>query len=137
MSLKPCWLTYALVIFRALGIPPNDQDEMNDIIDTVDPMSIGFATYASFVTVCALKLHSRSDDSISQQIETAFRLFTGGGEGPITMAHLRRIARELKEDVSEDVMKDMILEANGGGGVNRGVMMQDFEGVMRRAGVFK
>ena len=123
--------------FRALGVPPNDQDETNEIIDTVDPMSTGVVTYASFVTVCALKLHSRSEDSISHEIDTAYRLFTGGGEGPITMAHLRRIARELKEDVSEDVMKDMILEANGGGGVNRGVRMQDFEGVMRRAGVFK
>ncbi len=53
------------------------------------------------------------------------------------MAHLRRIAKELKEDVSDDVMRDMILEANGGDGVNRGVGMPDFEGVMRRAGVFK
>ncbi len=52
------------------------------------------------------------------------------------MAHLRRIARDLKEEVPEQTLKDMILEANGGGGVNRGVGMQDFEGVMRRAGVF-
>lgn len=110
---------------------------MNEINDTVDPMATGVVTYASFVTVCALKLHSRSDDTISHEVETAFRLFTGGGDGPITMAHLRRIARELKEDVPEDVMKSMILEANGGGGINRGVLMQEFEGVMRRAGVFK
>lgn len=93
---------------------------MSEIIDTIDPTSTGFATYSSFVTVCALKLHSRSEDSISHEVEAAYRLFTGGGEGPITMVHLRRIAKELKEDVSDDVMRDMILEANGGGGVNRG-----------------
>lgn len=122
---------------RALGLPPNDQDELNEIIDTVDPTSTGFATYPAFVTVCALKLHSRSEESISHEVEAAYRLFTGGGDGPITMAHLRRIAAQLKEDVPDEVMKDMMLEANGGGGITRGVGLQDFEGVMRRAGVFK
>ncbi len=122
---------------RALGLPPNDQDELNEIIDTVDPTATGFATYPAFVTVCALKLHSRSEESISHEVEAAYRLFTGGGDGPITMAHLRRIAAQLKEDVPDEVMKDMMLEANGGGGITRGVGLQDFEGVMRRAGVFK
>jgi hypothetical protein len=52
------------------------------------------------------------------------------------MSHLRRVARELKEDVSEEVLRDMILEANGGASVARGVKREEFEGVMRRAGVF-
>ena len=123
---------------RALGLSPNVQNEMNDIVDTVDPLSTGFATFSSFVTICALKLHSRSDDAIPREIETAYRLFTGGGQGPIMLSHLRRISRALKkDDVSDELLKDMILEANGGGSVNRGVGLQDFEGVMRRAGVFK
>jgi hydroxyacylglutathione hydrolase len=64
-------------------------------------------------------------------------LFTNGDdEGPITIAHLRRVARELKEDVSEEVLRDMILEANGGSSVARGVKRDEFEGVMRRAGTF-
>ncbi|KAI9718045.1 MAG: hypothetical protein M1812_004303 [Candelaria pacifica] len=120
----------------ALGLPPKDKDEQAEIIETVDPTESGFATYAPFLTICALKLKSRDSDDISNEIETAYRLFTGGGEGPITMAHLRRIARDLREEVPEQTLKDMILEANGGGGVNHGVGVQDFEGVMRRAGVF-
>ncbi|KAI9787076.1 MAG: hypothetical protein M1835_002857 [Candelina submexicana] len=120
----------------ALGLPPKNQDELAKIIETIDPTESGFATYAPFLTICALKLKSRDSDDISNEIKTAYRLFTGGGEGPITMAHLRRIARDLREEVPEQTLKDMILEANGGGGVNRGVGVQDFEGVMRRAGVF-
>ncbi|KAI9816863.1 MAG: hypothetical protein M1827_001508 [Pycnora praestabilis] len=120
----------------ALGLPPTNKKELQEIIDTVDPTDTGFATYPSFLTVCAWKQRARDSGDMSQEIETAYRLFTGGGEGPITMAHLRRVARELREEVPEETLRDMILEANGGGGVNRGVRVQDFEGVMRRAGVF-
>jgi hypothetical protein len=52
---------------------------------------------------------------------------------------LRRVAKELREDVSDDVLKDMILEANGGvKGTGRdigGVSLEEFESVMKRAGL--
>ncbi|KZF26627.1 EF-hand superfamily Ca2+-modulated protein [Xylona heveae TC161] len=120
----------------ALGLPPTNKDEMREIIETLDPTDVGFATYPSFVTICALKLRTRDDADLSEEVETAFRLFTHGAEGPISLAHLRRVARELREEVSDDVLRDMILEANGGEGVHRGVRLEDFEAVMRRAGVF-
>lgn len=76
-----------------------------------------------------------------REIDEAFRLFVGGGAGGgdevITIGALRRVARELKEDVAEGVLKDMILEANGGAGVGKGVRRGEFEAVMRRAGVFQ
>ena len=109
---------------------------MREIVATLDPTDTGFVPYPNFLAVCALKMHARSSTSQSAEITTAYHLFTGGGEGPITIGHLRRIARELKEDVGDGQLKDMILEANGGAGAGRGVRMEEFEGVMRRAGVF-
>lgn len=53
------------------------------------------------------------------------------------MAHLRRVAAVLKEEVDDDLLKDMILEANGGAGVGRGVKKNEFENVMKRAGVWR
>ena len=53
------------------------------------------------------------------------------------MATLKRVARMLKEDVDENVLRDMILEANGGAGVGKGVEKEEFEGVMRRANVWR
>ena len=93
-------------------------------------------TYSNFVAVCALKINSRSDESKQEEVSDAFRLFTRGTDGPITLQHLRRIAKELKEEVSDEMLRNMILEANGGAGVNRGVGMADFHNVMTRAGVF-
>lgn len=94
-------------------------------------------TYTNFVAICALKINSRSDSSKTEEVNTAYRLFTKGTEGPITLMHLRRVARELKEDVSDEMLRNMILEANGGAGLTKGVGVEDFEGVMTRAGVFQ
>lgn len=84
-------------------------------------------------------MHAKKDDSGArdEEVEAAFNLFTNGTEGPIMMSHLKRVAAALKEDVSDEVLKDMILEANGGSGVGKGVRREDFEGVMRRAGVWR
>lgn len=91
------------------------------------------------------------------EIDHAFALFTtpvsqlgtstakGKGKAgseetrPITLADLKRVARELREEVDDKVLKLMIEEANGqagAGGLARGVGREDFEGVMKRAGVF-
>lgn len=65
-------------------------------------------------------------------------MFTqGGGEEKITLATLKRVARALKEDVDEDVLRDMILEANGSASVSKGVERGEFEGVLRRAGAWR
>ena len=109
---------------------------MASFLDALDPDNEGYAPYGPFVSICALKLHTRTDDSVAEEVETAFKLFTRGSQGPITVMHLKRVARELKEDISDEMLRGMILEANGGAGVNKGVGLDDFEGVMRRAGVF-
>ena len=64
----------------------------------------------------------------------AFGLFTRGEEREIGLGDLRRVAKDLREDVPESVLRDMLREATGGG--TGGVGLEEFEGVMRRAGVF-
>ncbi len=107
----------------------------------LDPDDEGYAPFAPFVAICALKLHARDRDSDAHatEVDEAFALFTApaGGADVITMAHLRRVAATLKQDVSDDLLRDMILEANGGAGVGKGVGRDEFESVMRRAGVWR
>ncbi|KAK1754650.1 hypothetical protein QBC47DRAFT_384524 [Echria macrotheca] len=129
----------------ALGIPPTSPAELQEFISILDPEDEGFATYPSFLAICALKINARHEDDSEaaheREVDEAFRLFTGGNQddaSAITLAHLKRVAVLLKqEDVSEEVLRDMILEANGGKGVARGVRRDEFDGVMRRAGVWR
>lgn len=125
---------------RALDIPPRDKDELAEFTSILDPDDEGYATYPSFVAICALKLHARDDTSAGHlhEVDEAFSLFTGGSaEEKITMAHLKRVAAVLKEEIDDELLRDMILEANGGLGVGRGVKKDEFEKVMKRAGVWR
>ncbi|OOQ87985.1 EF-hand superfamily Ca2+-modulated protein [Penicillium brasilianum] len=123
---------------RALGVPPSDSTELADILSAVDPTSTGYVAYSAFVTAVAAKLHSQDDDARVAEVDTAYQLFTRGSDGPISLSHLRRIARELKEDsIDDNLLKDMIIEANGGAGLSSGVTLEQFHDVMIRAGVFK
>ncbi|KAL5046117.1 hypothetical protein BDW71DRAFT_71125 [Aspergillus fruticulosus] len=120
----------------ALGLTPSSPKELQSILSAVDPTATGYVPYAPFLSVAAAKLRSRSDDAMFAEVDSAFQLFTRGTGGPIKLGHLRRIARELKEDLGDTLLRDMILEANGGAGVDAGVSLEQFHEVMQRAGVF-
>ncbi|KAJ5246446.1 hypothetical protein N7468_001429 [Penicillium chermesinum] len=119
----------------ALGLPPEDSTELSEILSALDPTLTGYIPYGPFLSVVAAKLRSRDDEDMAAEADEAYRLFTRGTSGPISLSMLRRIARELKENVDDELLKDMILEANGGAGVHAGVTLEQFHDVMMRAGV--
>lgn len=135
----------------SLNLTP-DKSEVPAILSTIDPLTAGFVEFVPFLSYAAIAMQSKEhgsdedeDDedfqteSNAEEVGAAYRLFTHGAAGPITLAHLRRVAKELREDIPDDVLKDMILEANGGvKGKDRdigGVSLEEFEAVMRRAGL--
>jgi Ca2+-binding EF-hand superfamily protein len=125
---------------RALGVTVK-KPQLPSLLSTLDPLDTGFVTFIPFLSYAAI--HMQHDDPDVQQsykaeVEEAYALFTASTPGPITLVHLRRICRLLKEDVGDEVLRDMIAEANGEGreGWRRGVDLDSFEDVMRRAGVF-
>jgi hydroxyacylglutathione hydrolase len=122
----------------ALGLSVSPS-ELGEYISILDPESEGYTTFPNFLAICALKLRSKDDNEEEKraEIEQGYGLFTGGMEGPITMAHLKRVAALLKEDCSEELLRDMIQEANGGAGVSKGVELDEFADVMKRAGVYR
>jgi len=124
------------MVMKALGIEPKSQGDMDEYIEILDPESEGYVTYAHFVELAAIQMNSKSDETRGEEVEKAFKLFTSGGERPITFQDLRRIAGLLNQDVSDDVLKAMVVEANGGNNVGSGVDMEHFREVMSRAGVF-
>lgn len=147
----------------ALGIPPRSRAELAEFVEILDPEDEGRVEWEPFLAVAALRMHARDDDNDDdggderrREVDEAFALFLGAGGrqrpptgaagdsssaaagGLITLGHLKRIAALLKEEgVKEEVLKDMILEANGGAGVGRGVRRDQFEEVMVRAGVWR
>ncbi|WYZ38905.1 hypothetical protein EsH8_III_000819 [Colletotrichum jinshuiense] len=133
-------------VLVALGIPPSSRKEQAEFVEILDPEAEGFVAYEPFFAICALKYHQREQgggEERRREVEEAFRLFTGAGAGApgardvITIADLKRVAGVLREDIKDEVLRDMVLEANGGAGVGKGVKKEEFEEVMRRAGVWR
>jgi hypothetical protein len=151
---------------RALGIPPTTPTQLTQFTTALDPSDEGFTTYPPFLAICALQLHDRrhassSGEAHQAELDEAYALFSAAGDpdaAAITLADLKRVAALLRLDqpssgdggggkggnrkggevvVTEEVLRDMILEANGGSGVGRGVRKGEFDGVMRRAGVWR
>ncbi|KAF2112966.1 EF-hand protein [Lophiotrema nucula] len=136
----------------SLNLTP-DKSEVPSILETIDPLGTGFIPFIPFLSYASIALHTKeegSDDnedeedegyqqeSNEEEVRAAYKLFTHGGAGPITLAHLRRVAKELREEVPDDVLRDMLREANGGVGKGRdagSVGLEDFEQVMKRAGL--
>lgn len=137
----------------SLNLAP-EKSEVAGILSTIDPLRTGFVEFVPFFGYAAIAMHAQQpgsddeedgdqgesqDEGSVEEINAAYRLFTHGAPGPITLAHLRRVAKELREDVTDDVLKDMILEANGGvQGKGRdvgGVSLEEFASVMKRAGL--
>lgn len=124
------------LVMTALGIAPKSQADMEEYLEILDPEGDGYVTYAHFIELAAIQINSKSDETKDEEVEEAYKLFTSGGDRPIAFHDLRRIANLLNQEVSDDVLKAMILEANKSGNVGTGVNMEQFREVMSRAGVF-
>ncbi|EME47395.1 hypothetical protein DOTSEDRAFT_166408 [Dothistroma septosporum NZE10] len=120
----------------ALNAPPKDRDTLNEYLEIADPDEAGVITYARFLPIAAIALNScdNDPDALTEEVTRAYNLFTQGEDRQITLYDLRRVTKELREDVPDNVLKDMIREATAG--ELGGVSIEDFESVMRRAGVF-
>eukprot|EP00038_Savillea_parva_P013361 m.8078 g.8078 ORF g.8078 m.8078 type:complete len:171 (-) comp2500_c0_seq1:354-866(-) len=92
------------VALRALGFDVRKADcqailRENGTDDTIDEMGF-FSAVKDRVL----------DRNPAEEIAKAFTLFDGDKSGSITINDLRRVARELGEDVSEDELQSMIAE---------------------------
>jgi Ca2+-binding EF-hand superfamily protein len=124
---------------RALGLNTSSSAEMSSILSTLDGEKKGSVEWHIFLEVMALKIaHSEdsgeeAEERRQREIKRAFELFDSEGRGVITLSDLRRVARVLGEDCSEEDLQEMIDEAAG---TRPGqVYLKDFEDIMRRAGV--
>ena len=120
-------MTSVVSAMSALGIDvtPTDRKSITAHLKAIDPREVSFD---AFLDVCALKLQTRDK---AESVANAFALFDTSGTGKITIHDLRRISKELGEDIKEQELMDMMIEAGDLNGINE----SQFEDVMTRAGV--
>ncbi|KAL0227840.1 hypothetical protein RCL1_003983 [Eukaryota sp. TZLM3-RCL] len=93
---------------RALGFEPQ-KDEIRRILSEVDKEGKGVIDFNDFLTIMTEKISSRNP---REEMLKAFRLFDDDNTGSISFKNLKRVARELGEQMADEEIEEMIQEAD-------------------------
>uniref|UniRef100_A0A183TLL2 Centrin-2 n=1 Tax=Schistocephalus solidus TaxID=70667 RepID=A0A183TLL2_SCHSO len=121
------------VAMRALGFEPK-KEEIKRLISEYDPEakdSIGQLAYADFLRMMSVKMQ---DKDAREEVLKAFHLFDDDETGKISFKNLKRVAKELGENLTDEELQEMIDEADrdGDGEVNE----EEFLRIMKKTNMY-
>lgn len=118
------------VAIRALGFEPK-KEEIKKMIADIDKEGTGKISYADFLQLMTIKM---SEKDSNEEILKAFRLFDDDDSGTISFKNLKRVAKELGENLTDEELKEMIDEADldGDGEVNQ----DEFLRIMKKTSLY-
>ncbi|XP_027700855.1 centrin-2 isoform X1 [Vombatus ursinus] len=118
------------VAMRALGFEPK-KEEIKKMISDIDKDGSGKISFSDFLAVMTQKM---TEKDTKEEILKAFRLFDDDETGKISFKNLKRVARELGENLTDEELQEMIDEADrdGDGEVNE----QEFLRIMKKTSLY-
>ncbi|KAM9741231.1 uncharacterized protein cetn4 [Menidia menidia] len=118
------------VAMRALGFEPKKEEIKKMVADVVKDGS-GTIDFGEFLSIMTLKMNEKDS---KEEILKAFRLFDDDCTGKISFKNLKRVAKELGENLTDDELQEMIDEADqdGDGEVNE----QEFLRIMKKTNLY-
>lgn len=99
------------VAMRALGFEPK-KEEMKKLISEVDPDGVGTLSFDEFLDLMTIKMSERDS---KDEVLRAFKLFDDDNTGKISFRNLKRVAKELSENLTDEEIQEMIDEADRDG----------------------
>ena len=118
------------VAMRALGFEPK-KEEIKKMITEADKEGTGKVSFQDFMDLMVEKMAQR--DPI-EEIKKAFRLFDIDEKGKISFKDLKRVAKELGENMTDDELQEMIEEADRDG--DGEISEDDFIRIMKKTNLF-
>jgi centrin-1 len=118
------------VAMRALGFEPK-KEEIKKMIADIDKDGSGTIDFEEFLQMMTAKMGERDS---REEIMKAFRLFDDDETGKISFKNLKRVAKELGENMTDEELQEMIDEADrdGDGEVNE----EEFFRIMKKTSLF-
>lgn len=110
------------VAMRALGFEPK-KEEIKKMIADIDTDGSGTIDFNEFLEMMTSKMSERDS---REEILKAFRLFDDDETGKISLRNLRRVSKEIGENMTDEELQEMIDEADrdGDGEINEDEFMR-------------
>ena len=118
------------VAMRALGFDVKKTDVL-ELIQTYDKKQSGRISYGDFLEIMTQRISERDPQ---EEIMKAFELFDDDNTGKISLKNLRRVARDLGENVGEDDLQAMIDEFDRD--MDGEISREEFLAIMSNASLF-
>ncbi|XP_027709539.1 centrin-4-like [Vombatus ursinus] len=118
------------IAMRALGFEPK-KEEIKKMIAEIDKEGFGTISFEDFFTMMSVKMSEKDE---KEEILKAFKLFDDDCTGSITLKNIKRVAKELGENLSDDELQEMLDEADrdGDGEINE----QEFLRMMKKTTLY-
>ena len=118
------------VAMRALGFEPK-KEEIKKMIADLDTEGNGVIDYNDFLDLMTVKMAERDP---MEEMMKAFRLFDEDDTGKISFKNLKRVAKELGENMSDEEIQEMIDEADRDG--DGEISDEEFFRIMKKTNLF-
>lgn len=106
-----------MIAMRALGFEPK-KEEIKKMIAETDKEGIGTISFEKFFAIMSVKMSEKDE---KEEILKAFKLFDDDDTGSISLNNIKRVAKELGENLTDDELQEMLDEADhdGDGEINK------------------
>jgi len=118
------------VAMRALGFEPK-KEEIRKMISDIDTDGSGTIDFNEFLEMMTTKM---SEKDSKEEILKAFRLFDDDETGKITFRNLKRVAKELGENMTDEELQEMIDEADRDG--DGEISEEEFLRIMKKTSLY-
>ncbi|XP_058703601.1 centrin-2 isoform X1 [Poecile atricapillus] len=118
------------VAMRALGFEPK-KEEIKKMISDIDKDGTGKISFSDFLAVMSQKMAEKDS---KEEILKAFKLFDDDETGKISFKNLKRVAKELGENLTDEELQEMIDEADRDG--DGEVSEQEFLRIMKKTSLY-
>ncbi|KFV39517.1 Centrin-1, partial [Gavia stellata] len=118
------------VAMRTLAVEPK-KEEIKKIMSDIDKEGTGKISFNDFLVVMTQKMAEKDS---KEEILKAFKLFDDDETGKISFKNLKRVTKELGENLTHEELQEMIEEADryGDGEVNE----QEFLWIMKKTSLY-
>eukprot|EP01084_Bolivina_argentea_P013711 25707_1 len=118
------------VAMHALGFEPK-KEEIRKMIEDIDVDGSGTIDFQEFLSMMTQKMSEKDSE---EDILKAFKLFDDDETGKISFRNLKRVAKELGENMCDEELQEMIDEADMDG--DGEICEEEFLRIMKKTSLY-